>query len=211
MMYWNMQTGGMKGMNKYILFFLFVATMQSCGPGSLEAGDLLKWMENPENGLRQTKNEGAVTYIIQYKNLDYISLKKGEALGSEEERQKLREDIENKCLFDLYLTCDNGSVSPLFYKVNSENEVNDRYYYYQFHFVNDLALEYGSEKIAPLYCIADKGSGLNNTMAFSLAFMLPKGKEDDIKLVIKDPFLGSGTVKFIFKAKNIKHIPNLKV
>lgn len=199
----------MKAMNNTLLF-LGCLLLVSCGPQSLNSSDYIKWMEDEDNQLRQTKKEADVTYIIQYKGFDYVSAKRGAVLENVEETEDLKEDASNRLLFDLYITCLNGGVSPLYYRTDDRNVVNERFYYYQFRFINDIELEVGEKKIAPLYNIADKGSGLNNTMSFSLAFDAPGAKESDFKLVIKDRLLGSGTVKFLFKPSYFKHIPTLK-
>ena len=188
------------------LFLLF-----SCGPKRLPAAEFVQWMENEDNHLRQTKNEGGVTYILQYKNMDYVLAGKRNTVFDEtEDRAKVKADAEKSLLFDLYITCDNGKASPLQYRVTTPEEMNARYYYYHFRFVDDVYLEAGDKKIKPLYCIADKGSGLNNALAFSIGFERKEINDGDFRLVVNDTRLGTGTVKFLFKNTYIQHIPQIK-
>lgn len=196
---------------KYIGGIFLLAGLFSCAGRSLSAEELVKWMESEEHRLRQTKTENRVTYVLQYKTMDYVLASRGqEVLTDTEKTEDFRKDAEESLLFDLYITCDNGKVSPLQYRIQEAAEVNERYLYYQFRFINDLYLETDNEKIAPTYCIADKGSGLNNTLAFSIGFARAGTQEKDFKLVVNDTRLGTGTVKFLFKQKDLQHIPSLK-
>lgn len=201
----------MKVVNKLYYVFFCLALLTSCGPEPLSEGELIKWMENPENNLRLTKKEGPVTYILQYKNVDYVLSQKKGIIGEDGlDINDLSDELSNNLLFDLFITCENGTASPLQYRSMNEQEINQRFYYYQFKFINDIHLEVNEEKIAPLYCIADKGSGLNNTMAFSIGFEKNKIENTDFKLVVNDIYLGSGTVKFLYKEKYLQDIPELK-
>lgn len=190
---------------------LLGGTCFSCGSKSLPAADLVRWMENEDHGLRQTKTENSVTYILQYKTMDYVLASRGpEVLEDSSNTESLRKDAEKSLLFDLYITCENGNRSPLQYRVQNAEEVNDRYMYYHFRFADDVYLETDGKKIKPLYCIADKGSGLNNTLAFSIGFARSEAAGNDFRFVVNDTRLGTGTVKFLFKDNNIRHIPSLK-
>lgn len=183
----------------------------SCGGKRLSAPDLVQWMENEEHRLRQTKTENNVTYILQYKNMDYVLASRGqEVLADSARTEDFRKNSEQSLLFDLFITCDNGKQSPLQYRVRQAQEVNDRYLYYHFRFIDDVYLEVDGEKIKPTYCIADKGSGLNNTLAFSIGFERGKTDGHDFRFVVNDTRLGTGTVKFLFKDKDIQDIPLLK-
>lgn len=198
--------------SKYIVILLLVAcTGFSCGQKSLTAPELVRWMEDEENGLRQTKTENNVTYVLQYKTMDYVLAARGaEVLADSAKTEEFRKNSERSLLFDLFITCDGGKQSPLQYRVRQAQEVNERYLYYHFRFINDLYLETEGQKIKPTYCIADKGSGLNNTLAFSIGFERPENLTGDIKLVLDDTRLGTGTVKFYIEYNDLKNIPLLK-
>ena len=183
----------------------------SCGPKSLPAAEWIPWMENEANHLRQTKTEGEVTYILQYKNMDYVLAKKGRGLFDEtEDIGRIREDAGRSLLFDLFITCDNGKAGPLQHRTADSREINDRDTYYHFRFGNDVYLEQDSVHIKPTYCIADKGSGLNNALAFSIGFDRSRLGEGDFRFVVNDTQFGTGKVKFLFKNKYIQRIPAIK-
>ena len=186
-----------------------VLLLCACGPKQLPKAELLQWMEDEDNNLRQTKTEADVTYILQYKTMDYVLAGKGNAALGDEDPQRLRADTEKSLLFDLYMTCENGKSSPLQYRAVSADEVNARYYYYHFRFADDIYLEVNNQKIKPLYCIADKGSGLNNALAFSIGFEREAVGDNDFRFTVNDTRLGSGTVKFLYKQTYIRHIPQL--
>lgn len=197
--------------SKYIGILLLGGMWISCGSNSLSAPDLVKWMENEDHHLRQTKTENNVTYILQYKTMDYVLAARGrEVLADSSNTESLHRDAEKSLLFDLYITCAGGKQSPLQYRVSSAQEVNERYMYYHFRFIDDVYLEADGQKIKPLYCLADKGSGLNNTLAFSIGFERTDAAGKDFRLVVNDTRLGTGTVKFLFTDKDIRNIPSLK-
>lgn len=190
---------------------LTLLLLMACGPKRLPGPELVRWMEDPDNGLRQTKTEAGVSYVLQYKTMDYILAARGNPLDSADGQTRLiRKDADKNLLFDLYLTCEDGRSSPLQYRAATAAEINDRYLYYHFGFIRDIYLRTEDRDIKPLYCIADKGSGLNNTLSFSIGFEKAEIGDSDFRFVVNDTRLGSGTVKFLFKNKYFRTIPLLK-
>lgn len=190
---------------------LALLLLMACGPKRLPGPELVRWMEDPDNGLRQTKTEAVVTYVLQYKTMDYVLAARGNPLDSTDGlSRQIRRDADKNLLFDLYLTCEDGQSSPLQYRAANAAEINDRYLYYHFRFINDVYLETENRKIHPIYCMADKGSGLNNTLSFSIGFEKKEIGDGDFRFVVNDTRLGSGTVKFLFKNKYFRTIPQLK-
>lgn len=201
-----------KNMKVNRLNFLFIFLLiSSCSPKKLEPEAYAAWFENEENGMRKSKTEAGVLVISQYKNMDYILTKKGQIIeGAEISLQDLASDAGKSVLFDLFISCENGKYSPLHYRAEETEESNARYYYYHFEFIKDIYIESQTGRISPAYCITDKGSGLNNTLAFSIGFDRGPWADEDFKLVVKDEILGAGTLKFLYKKSDFNSIPQLK-
>lgn len=190
-----------------IIPFAAVLFFVSCGQAKLKPGAYREWVTDPGNGLRKKQEIGPVTFVLQYKPTDYLIASRGLKTGAFEENPEALKKGATLSLFDLYITCGDGNVHPYFY--NSTPDMGDtRQRYYSFYMANDIRLNIGATEYAPVFCRAERGAMINNTLTLECGFdTLPL--TDDWTFILNDTQLGAGLVKFTLSKKQLENIPLL--
>jgi len=179
-----------------------------CGPAKLDPGAYRDWVTDPANGLRKTQDIGDVTFVLQYKPTDYLIASRLLKAGSLEKNPEELKSTSTLSLFDIYITCGGGNVHPYLYGA-SPDMADARQNYYSFYMANDIALKTGDTEHKPVFCRAERGAMINNTLTLECGFdTLPVA--DDWIFTLNDTRLGAGLVKFTITKKQLENIPLLK-
>jgi len=197
--------------NKYIIFLFSIwIFISACGPDKLTAPEYMEWVANPENGLRRKQELGMVTFIVQYKPTDYMIAKTILKDGKLDENPDSLRQKSTITVFDIHITCESGSIHPYYYNNRNPQAIEQRQRYYHFSIQDDIYAKSGSQEFRPLYCRAEHGALMNNTLTLECGFeSIPTS--EDISLIINDTQLGSGIVKFNIDKSALSHIPTLKI
>jgi len=162
-----------------------------------------------ENGLRKQTELNGTIFSIQYKPTDYLIATQMVKSGISEQDAALIKSHSTLSLFDIYITCQGGNMHPYGYNTLTQQEVNQRQQYYTFGIQNDILIKTASRAFSPVYCRAERGALVNNTLTFECGFENLDINED-WSFTIHDTQLGAGMVKFLIKNKDLKKIPSLK-
>lgn len=194
----------------YILFVVFFqATFISCQK-QLDAKDYIKYVSNPENGLRKDQLIGDFELSLMYQPVEYAIAKQID-LGKlpadfEKEKDKYKGSSDN---FQFRIKLLSGG-NILRYKQNQEFNENTRINHFSFLVKEDFKILTSSDTFPCKLSHYSRNYNLTPTVDLTLVFE-ELDKNTDWQIVYNDKQFGLGTVKFILKEKDITNIPLLKV
>jgi hypothetical protein len=198
-----------------IFYVLFTCALvwYGCNWGALPPVNFVKWVENPKNGLKQSKEVNNVIFEIQYKPLDYIIANENrkpiiEETFYKERIQKLGD------LFYLTLTLKSGSQDIMMYNLHDSQEYFKRVNYYSLDFQQDIKAVIGNDTLPCLMYQFENMYGVTPYVKMSIAFS-GKHKTDfpktDPLILIDDRIFGGGLLRFVWKQSDLENIPSIKV
>ncbi len=200
----------MKACNLLLLSFFILFMLSSCEQEVLPA-DLVRYVNAPKNGLRQIKKVGPLELDLQYKPLAYVIA--NEFRSNElpqttfEKRQKELEGLE---YYNLKIGVNSPQKNITTFRVNNQDEQQNRLYYLSYEMKNDLKMVQGRDTIAPVLYHFERTYDVSNHRTFVLAF--PKSNEKgDRTLIMNSPEIGTGPIKIKIKASAINNTPNIKL
>lgn len=203
--------------SKYVLACIVTGTLTltiwGCSQVGLEPLSFVRWVENPANGLRVTKTMGAITYMLQYKPVEYI-------VAMEEKTQNLKKSTLNERVseldgmqyYSLRLSPSSGDQDVLSQNMQSENDYLRMVNYFSFELEQDLYLVDGGDTLGCklFHFVRDYGIGQNSD--FVLGFDIPESQAKKTQrkvFVIDDHLFENGIIKLEIDANDLEEIPEL--
>jgi hypothetical protein len=195
---------------------LFKAALfsSSSSPESLQSIEYVSWIENPENGLKQEKVIGDLSFTLQYKPLEFIALKAlGPSAANAKGVQEARKEYEGMQYYTLTINNKSGINDLLKYEVSDMQEYQQRVSYFSFDMQRDLLLVEGEDSLKCRLFHYERVYGLAPYATFLLGFDLPAKKSGEVcdkVLVYRERVFETGMLKFRIKAENLNNVPELK-
>ena len=197
---------------KYIFWACLVTALMGCDNGMLSPIELVKYTENPANGLRVSKKSKDFQMEAQYKPLDYI-------VAMEEQKTSLKKEVVENRKQELGNEMDyfNFRISPAtqgkdiwsYLKGGNEREVHgDVAFYLSYEAKKDFFLLDGPDTVDCQLFQYVNTSSLSPHLDFVLGF--EKRPTSDRVLVYNDRILETGPVAFRIEKENINNIPAIK-
>lgn len=194
----------------HIIMLLFMTVIFGCASDSLGPDDLVSFVRDPENGLRQRKEFDLFYLDLQYEPLEYAALirvgEEGLVNGRYAEEKSQLTGLQ---YFQLKL----GSVEGkefLRTGIASMDEYHARLEYYTSHVQDDLMLVSGTDTLP---CILHHFERTYKIGPYSTLLIGFEGAEDvksERTLIYDDRALGIGRVKFTITENSLKRLPGLK-
>jgi len=182
----------------------------SCGKEELRPSDLIRWVENEENGLVQRQNFQEYFFEAKYKPLDYVVSIEGRTDDlSESKYTDIKSELEGLQYVDLNIGPLSKSGNALSGDLKSEEEYFERLDYFVTYAQQDIFLVQGKDTLLPKLYHFERNYGLAPKNTLLLGFQ-NGSTEADRYLYIDDQILGVGRVKFLFENSRIKSTPTLK-
>ncbi len=177
---------------------LLVLTAACNREKSLSYDELISYVAKEKNGLKKKRNVSGYLFDVQLvpHTLDSSSI----ADHSSEHYQK----------FVIKIQPEGASQRGILdYQIESQNDFFYRLEYYTTYVENDLYLVTDSDSISCSFSHFERYYGLSphNTL---VAYFEKPGYNGDLQLIYDDKVLGTGIVKFLFRADDINNIPQLK-
>jgi hypothetical protein len=196
---------------KQILYFLFCGIVFfSCNPSILSPTEFIKWIEDEENNLIQTKTINDLEYKLQYKPIEYI-VAKDKVLGDIDFSKK-RIELGDLQYFTFQIKILGSTQTPLKYNLSSENEYYERIKYFSFEIQRDLKLIVNNDTLNCVLAHFERTFNISPTATFSLAFENNNETEIfDKEFIYTDKVFNTGPLRFIIKKQDIIDIPELKL
>lgn len=186
------------------LGILILIFLQGCGSSEASEGELRNYLQDPDNGLIKTAEDGSFKIEALYRPTDFI-LKQQMEKGSAQEIDSLRKAYGNYVYFLLSITKNDKDLETYFaYDLSSfANKIS----YLSDGFSASIRLEGEGRERAIADYVYTRSYG-NGPSRFLLVFEKPTAKDFD--LIIEGYELGFGKVRLSFNLHDINKTPNLK-
>ena len=203
---------------QYLMIFLMVLT--SCTETYFNAaGDYIKFIENPKNGLKISKSYSEIEFIAKYLPVELKVLK----------------ELEEKCdyqsydsLHSIYLgshyfifSIAPGKNCPVddlnYYEIHNQDEFAERKWYLNYSFNEQFILNIGGKEFFPKLFHHEQDYGMKGTLIFHLIFIPSENTKEKTRKINKmllqfdDPIFNTGHSEFVFKGKFLRKIPPFKL
>lgn len=216
-----MQTKDIKVKNKKIfnvLAFILLGILLSCNTSKVDYNTYLKYLADPENGLTKERTTHGIKLKVKYLPVDYLvynAFASVDSVLTEEEQKKIKISYANSLTFMLTLgPADNESFSITKIGVENYQQFAERIETMSFNMKEYFTLEANGKEIMPelvqLETINTQELSKNLIVVFKA--LDEQGKSilnNDITFTYNDELFYTGINKFVFKADNIKALPEL--
>jgi hypothetical protein len=193
-------------------WIVFTVIFCSCQPDSLSPSEMVRWVENEENGLIVTREVGEIIYKLKFQPIDYklakdlIDLDK--KIDPGEMKRKKYGGLE---YYTLGMTT-TKNMDVLHVNNFSELDYSMKQEYFNTVAENDIELVVESDTFPCAIYQFEQTYGLSKYNNILMAFETSDTTFlSDRQLVFNDQLLGTGIIKFNLKSNNIKNTPNLKI
>lgn len=195
--------------NTYILLIVLLQILFVSCQKQLTAEEYVKWVTNPENGLRKDQKVQDFEISVMYQPQDYIIAKENVTNMNIKNYESKKKSLGNSENFQIRIKLSHGG-NILRYKQNNLLNETTRINHFSFSAKNDFSIITNEDTMACKLCHYSRNYNLTPTVDLSLLFD-ELDKKSDWQLIYKDKQFGLGTVKFLFKEEKISNIPLLKV
>lgn len=181
-----------------------------CAPSELAPEELIAFVENPDNRLRQAREAGDYRFELQYKPSDYVALKEtSRAAFSPAEHAERTRELGSIVQFNLRLQ---HSHENDFLSSSNEDPQDyfDRLEYYSLFANENMLLVTGSDTLYPSLYHFEHTYNLAPYNTVVLGFEHPAPLSSDLTFIYDDHVLGTGPVKFSLDIQDLEAIPALK-
>lgn len=193
-----------------VTWVVILSSLTGCGPGKLAPPDYVRWLEDPQNGMKQEVKRGSVSYEVQYKPAAYI-------LANEERSQEIERGKADKRLQELgnmcYFTCtmkSNDGTDVLLSNLIDQQEYYQRVNYLSLEAQQDFNLVSGSDTLPCALYQLENTYGATPYMRMVLAFSGKSlSKEHDLKLIYQDRIFTKQPIEFLFEKNKLNNLPQL--
>jgi hypothetical protein len=195
-----------------LIFALFIAAMATAcyHTESLRAGDYVRWVQDPANGLRVNKQIGDIEYSLQYKPLDFVILQSNGKVFTKSQAAILKKDFEGMEYFTFRLRSlsQNNALEET---SDSPGDENGRLGHFINNVQDDFTLVAGSDTIPCSLCQYERDYGITPYQTFSIGFNKQANSyKGNFTLIYSDQVMGTGPVSITIDASAIENIPHLQ-
>lgn len=197
-----------------LILLISMATAMGCNLNdALPPVDFVKWVENPANGFRVSKNTQEFVYTLQYQPIAYLVAreKRSNSLSKAllEQETDARKDLQ---YFNFRIALADGSSSGSLLKHNLHDpaEFEQRVAYFSSAMQNDLSLVCGKDTLPCLLFHFERIYDVAPYTNFLLGFQLGTEERQDLQFIYDDKILGTDPVLLVVKADALRNIPPIK-
>lgn len=199
-----------------IVFFVALLSAACNNPKQLGSNDYIKWIDNPDNGLKKEKKLDEYQYKVFYKPADYVVFREiinsGAKSIDEQQAQKRIGELSNFHQFNFDIVSADGKVSVLQHHLSNQEEHAARVNYFVSHAQQDFLLVEGSDTMPCVLYHFEQTFGATPLNTISLGFEKKSPKtEGDLQLIFTNRLFNTGEIKFLFPKSTITNIPKLKL
>ncbi len=172
--------------------------------------EYIQWVNNPVNGLCQTKIIGGFKYVFQYEPVGYVVLRNNRQNKiSDDDFEKEEKKIEGFQYFSLKLFAPNDT-DLLKYQVTNQEDYNKRLEYFSFHLQKDIKLIEGADTLSCSLYHFERTYSITPYVQCLIGFEAPFDEVQDMRLILIDELFGNGIIKIKFDQKDLQRIPQVK-
>lgn len=192
----------------FVIFFAGGSEME------LDPVAYVNWMEEEQNGLKQSKSMDAIDFEVQLKTKEYVLLKEVniDPRTHRDDFEKEKKTVGDMQYFTLKIKTPEG-VDPLKYKLGDKNEYFARIKYYSFDIQDDISLVDGRDTLWCALMHFERTFGVAPEITCLLGFPPSKQGETEVRdktIIYYDRVFNSGNLFFGFSKQDILQVPKLK-
>lgn len=188
-------------MNNRILFILSLVLLVGCGQSRLSPERFITYIEDPDNGLIQTKEFGEYRFTLIYTPPEYMAVKRGQS--NTDSISKFAADNKTSRNFTLRL-----ETVP---RQTDKKQLDEQLIYFlDYYAESSIKLHEGNANYPCLMFLREQTMGLAPYQNILLSFNATEGIKDDMTIEINADGLGVGVVNFKIKKEDITEIPGIK-
>lgn len=178
----------------------------------LSALDFVAWVENPDNGLRESKTLDGICFDLQYKPAEYVVLRENLVIpGSAAEMNNETSLLSDMQYFTLRISREDGR-DLLQDEPNGMDQFSARLVYFSGAMQHDIKLIDGNDTLPCQLFHFERTFGVDTRSTFLVGFQSRSTDElNDKTFVFEDHELGVGPVMITIEKESIQNIPLLKL
>lgn len=202
----------------YCIFFIGLSSLFSCKKREVNSvEEYSKWINEPENGLIQTKRIKGLKVSVKYLPNEYLVYK--ETIGNdntETYKDSLKKEYKNSLTFLMIIAPDEekGNKNDIMTEgINNYQEYSERLLALNFQLDKNISLRSGTIELKPVLSALENTYGLSKSRNILFVFAAneeQKGKMNDsetIDFVYIDELFSLGIMHFDFANKKLKDLP----
>jgi len=192
----------------FTAYLCVLLCIQSCRPTSLSPNNLLKYIENPVNGLSQEQTVGDVTVKVEYQPAEVLIAKEiGDIPIQPAEVSRLRRKYDNASYFILSFSKDGEEI---LHPKSGLSNYSNLLQVFSFGLGQYIKLTTAQgDTIPPVNYNLDRTYHMGSSTNLLVAF--PKVTNSTVlHFHIQEFGLGCGNLDFIFRQKDVAAVPALK-
>lgn len=184
--------------------------MIGCFETRKTAGEYVSWVENPDNGLRRTKELNGFSVIAQYRPLDYIICSESKNITlTNEDYERRKSELSGLEYYQVRLQA-TGS-DPLMAGTSDQNMYHMRNNYLMFDQQMNISLLRNNDTIpCALYHFVNY-QGLAPYADILLGFVADSTFAGDRELIYDDELFGFGPIHYTFSEDELNAVPELEL
>lgn len=179
---------------------------------ALDPAAYVRWMKDEDNGFRNEKTIGDLTFSAQYKTPEYITCMELHGMPCMDSvLKKNRSGLSDMQYYDLKILLADGSGELLKYKLSSSGQYNERVNYFAFGMQQDISLVDGKDTLPCALYHFERAYDVMPSATIVLGFSKKNGRDtNDKTLLVDDRTFNKGMLKFKFAAAELNNKPKLK-
>lgn len=201
----------------FIVLLLSSSVLFSCQKSSLDIKGILKYINNPANGVMKERIVGGYNFQVKYLPIDYMVYRELEEVKAP--AQKLVDSLKQEYKYSLNYILRIGPADDQSFDVTKGNAKTTEAYNAQNYSMNFELQEYLSLEIAegrvlkPVLVRTENTYGLTDHRNINIVFSLAKDDLEQLEyydLRFQDDLFNTGRHHFVFNKKDITNIPPIK-
>jgi len=189
--------------------------LASCGRKTMNAAELVAYLNRANNGLVKEKTIDHIRYKAQLKPADYIIASEFRSREvSPDAYAKRAGQLKETLWFNLAFSAEQPEQSVLRYNVSGLDEYNQRLSYFLSRAMANIRCEAGGQELKLISYHFEPNYNLTPYDCMVVGFEWPGepgGKDQPILLSYTDELFGNGIVRFSFLSKDLLDAPALAV
>lgn len=199
--------------SKWWCLLVAIGCLGSCGRPELQPSDYVEWVNNPENGLRQTRSIDPLQVMALYKPLPYLvaqELRTNEMTAQAYDARAT--ELEGMQYYTLQVAIKGRDADVTNYNVLDNQAQQERLAYLSFGMQQDIQLIQGSDTLPCKLFHFERSYDLAPHRTFVLAFDRPEGSDATAErtLVVELAPFNTGPLKFHYSNETLSSLPILK-
>lgn len=196
--------------NKLSLSLIFSFVLLGCTPYELSREDLYDFIAEPSNGLTKSVIVNDYTITCAYQPVDLV-FSNELAIGDrfDQKRDSLIKLYHRVYYFRLSIAKSDKSIEQFF--ASTPGRLADLTLHLSSTIGKDLQMESGGNTANVVDFVYSPFYGSSSATQILCAFEATHDISDEIRIIYQDSFVGLGKNEFLFKAKDFRNTPLLKI